>query len=177
MFFGLYNPASGVIRKGLSGPSAEWAALNAIEGELVIESDTEIDNSRQAVDISASPHALIYKTPDKTQIELAVDVNRERSRRIEAGTVIDGVRVTGRDEDTRNLTNLALAAQLRITMGDTTPTIFRDGDNVDHELSPTQVLSLWKNSSAYVSAVYAASWALKGMAEIPQDYSSDHYWP
>lgn len=105
-------------------------------------------------------------------------INADRTRRIVAGKVIDGIHVTGRDEDARNLTNLALAAQLRISTGDTsTVTLFRDGDNVDHELAPLQVMSLWQQSSEYVSALYAASWALKALDPIPADFADDSYWP
>jgi hypothetical protein len=105
-------------------------------------------------------------------------VNVERCRRIVAGKVIDGVHVTGTDEDARNLTNLALAAQLRLAANDTeTLTTFRDGDNIDHQLTPPQILSLWQQSAAYVSELYAASWALKAMEPIPPDYASDTYWP
>jgi hypothetical protein len=72
MFFGLYDPTTGTIRKCLEGPSAEWAALNANEGELVIESDTPIDNSRQAVDVASDPHTLVDQayipTPDELKI-------------------------------------------------------------------------------------------------------------
>lgn len=105
-------------------------------------------------------------------------VNAERQRRIVAGAVIGGVRVTGRDEDARNLTNLALAAQLRIAGGDaTTPTTYRDGDNVDHDLTPPQMLALWQQSAAYVSALYAASWAIKAMEPVPEDVTADELWP
>lgn len=90
-------------------------------------------------------------------------INAERQRRIVAGKAIDGVYVTGRDEDARNLTNLAMAAQRRIGQDDvTTPTVYRDGANVDHELTPPQMLALWQQSAEYVSALYAASWAIKG---------------
>lgn len=106
------------------------------------------------------------------------DVNRERNRRIVAGTVIDGVHVTGRDEDARNLTNLALAAQLRIASGDTTTlTVYRDGQNIDHELTPPQMLALWQQSAAYVSALYAASWAIKAMEPLPENVADDALWP
>lgn len=105
-------------------------------------------------------------------------VNAERQRRILAGKVIDGVHVTGRDEDARNLTNLALAAQLRIASGDTTTlTTYRDGNNVDHELTPPQMLALWQESAAYVSALYAASWAIKAMEPLPEDVTADELWP
>lgn len=109
---------------------------------------------------------------------LKAGINAERQRRIEAGKVIDGVHVTGRDEDARNLMSLALAAQLRLASGDTeTTTTFRDGENVEHELTPVQLLSLWQQSAEYVSALYAASWALKAMEPIPAGYESDGYWP
>lgn len=105
-------------------------------------------------------------------------VNAERQRRIAAGKIIDGVHVTGRDEDARNLMSLTLAAQMRLAAGDTeTTTTFRDGGNVDHELTPTQLLSLWQQSAEYVSALYAASWALKAMEPIPVDFTSNDYWP
>lgn len=112
------------------------------------------------------------------QGELHIEINRERQRRIEFGKDIAGIRVTGSDKDVSNLTNLALGAQLRIGMGDTTTvTVFRDGDNVDHELLPQQVLELWMAASAYVSAIYQASWTLKAIDPIPQDVASDQYWP
>lgn len=104
-------------------------------------------------------------------------VNIERQRRIEAGTIINGVYVTGRDEDARSLTNLALAAQLRIGMGDTsTLTIYRDGENIDHDLTPPQMLALWQQSAEYVSALYAASWAIKAMDPLPEDVTDDALW-
>ncbi|MDI6834496.1 MAG: DUF4376 domain-containing protein [Rhizobiaceae bacterium] len=120
--------------------------------------------------------AVVVYTPPPEPIT-GDDVNRERARRIVAGKVIDGVYVTGRDEDARNLTNLMLGAQLRITAGDTTPTTYRDGNNVDHVLSPEQIVLLWQQSAAYVSALYAASWALKALDPIPADYTADQYWP
>jgi hypothetical protein len=108
----------------------------------------------------------------------ADDVNQERTRRIVAGKTIDGIHVTGRDEDARNLTNLALAAQLRVASGDTaTLTTFRDGDNVDHQLTPPQMLAVWQAASSYVSDLYSASWAIKAMDPLPEDVTSDHLWP
>jgi hypothetical protein len=109
--------------------------------------------------------------------EASALVNRERQRRIEIGVDFDGVWVTGSDKDILNLTNLALGAQLRVAMGDATLTVFRDGRNIDHELAPMQMLGLWQAASAHVSAIYAASWALKGMDPFPVDYQDDSYWP
>lgn len=106
------------------------------------------------------------------------EINAERQRRIIAGKIISGVYVTGRDEDARNLTNLALAAQMRIGMGDAaTITTYRDGDNVDHDLTPPQMLALWQQSAEYVSALYAASWAIKAMDPLPEDVTTNVLWP
>lgn len=106
------------------------------------------------------------------------DVNAERDRRIVAGKTINGIAVTGREEDARNLTNLALAAQMRIASGDTaTLTTFRDGNNVDHDLTPAEMLALWQASAAYVSALYAASWVIKALDPIPLDFDADSRWP
>ncbi len=117
------------------------------------------------------------KPPVPTRDDLHAAINAERQRRIEAGKIINGVYVTGRDEDARNLTNLALAAQMRIAGGDTsTITVYRDGNNVDHELTPPQVLSLWQQSADYVSALYAASWAIKAVDPLPVDVTADELW-
>ena len=86
--------------------------------------------------------------------------------------------MTGTDEDARTLTNLALAAQLRLASGDTeTLTTFRDGANVDHQLTPSQILSLWEESAAYISALYEASWSLKAMDPISAGYATQQWWP
>jgi hypothetical protein len=109
---------------------------------------------------------------------LTASINAERQMRILSGKVIDGVHVTGSDEDARNLTSLALGAQLRLAAGDNeTLTTFRDGENTDHELTPAQLLSLWQQSAEYVSDLYAASWALKAMEPIPADFAEDKWWP
>lgn len=114
---------------------------------------------------------------EQAEISRRALINVERERRIKHGTMINGVRVTGRDQDIRNLTNLALGAQLRVAAGDvTTVTIFRDGDNVDHALTPPQLLSLWQQANAYASALYARSWSIKAMDPLPADIADDALW-
>lgn len=129
-----------------------------------------------------TPDPSIIITAEDKAAEAATarraEVNAERARRIVAGKVIDGVYVTGSDEDARNLTNLALGAQVMLAGGDaTTLTTYRDGNNVDHELTPPQLLSLWQQSAAYVSALYAASWAIKAMDPLPADVADNGLWP
>lgn len=112
------------------------------------------------------------------------DVNDERARRLTAGTTVTvtghgPVALSGRDEDARNLQGLAFAAQLRLSQGDTAhQTTFRDAGNVDHVLTPAQVLEMWSLGSAWIEQVYAASWALKDtQGGIPADYANDGNWP
>lgn len=108
----------------------------------------------------------------------AGDVNAERLRRMLAGTAINGVHVTGSDDDARNLSNLMMLARMRLDAGDeATTTIYRDYNNVDHVLTPADLVALWQAATAYVSALYAASWSLKALDPIPADFADDSYWP
>jgi len=110
------------------------------------------------------------------------DVNAERARRILAGRAFDIagyglVAVEGRDEDVRNLGALGTAALAQIGAGNGTGLMqFRDADNVIHDLTWAQMFALWSASTEYVSALYAASWALKDDG-IPADFADDAYWP
>lgn len=110
-------------------------------------------------------------------------VNRERDRRERAGVTVavpgaGPVPLEGNEKSMRNLQGLAFAASLRIGQGDTTTvTVFRDALNVDHSLVPAQILALWSQGAAYVTALYQASWVLKAMDPIPADYADDAYWP
>jgi hypothetical protein len=113
-----------------------------------------------------------------TSDELRVAINRERERRLLSGKMFDGILVTGSPTDIMNLTSLALGAQLRLASGDTTTTtVFRDGGNNNHALTPQALLSIWSQATTYVSAVYTASWALKDAEIIPQDVTADRWWP
>lgn len=109
-------------------------------------------------------------------------INAERDRRILSGTTVTiagvgDIPLQGGAEHERNLQGLAFAAQMRVASGDTeTITVFRDGDNQNHNLTPLQVLALWQGGAAYISQLYQASWALKALDPIPQDYRNDSYW-
>ncbi|UVK45386.1 DUF4376 domain-containing protein [Mesorhizobium sp. AR07] len=156
-------------------PIVNWAQNPDIPDEAIAITE------QQWTEIFNAPHSWRYEAGALQPYEppaTADDVNRERARRITAGKTIDGIAVTGRDEDARNMTNLALAAQLRLGQGDaTTLTTFRDGSNTDHDLTPPQVLALWQASAEYVSALYAASWAIKAMDPLPVDVTADGFWP
>lgn len=121
--------------------------------------------------------------PTTTPMVTTDMVNAERSRRIASGTQVDVayhgyVALQGRDEDKTNLQGLAFGATLRISGGDTTTlSKFRDAQNVDHFLTPPQLVEMWSLGSAWISSVFQASWDLKAMDPIPLDYTDDKYWP
>lgn len=106
------------------------------------------------------------------------DVNDERTRRIEQGSlftvtgITQQIRVTGRPEDMDTLLALVVTAQLRLSQNDNTITQYRDGNNVDHMMSPAQIIELWSQSMAWVERVYKASWDIKAIDPIPADYVS-----
>lgn len=111
------------------------------------------------------------------------EVNAERDRRIAAGVTVyvEGygpVALQGREKDQTNLLGLQAAAAMRLAAGDTvTLTKFRDADNVDHMLTPPQIVDLWAKGAAWISATYDASWGLKALDPIPADYADDTHWP
>lgn len=110
-------------------------------------------------------------------------VNFERDRRVRAGRAFDvsgygSIHIRGTETDIRNLQGLAFAAQMRIAQGDTTTlTPFRDDANVIHMLTSAQVIDLWSQGAAYVTACFQAAWNLKDNPPIPDDYTEDKYWP
>lgn len=111
-------------------------------------------------------------------------VNAHRDMIIEGGTSVaitdyGSIPLQGRDKDQRNLLGLVQAASLRIAAGDTASlTKFRDAVNVDHFLTPPQIVEMWSKGSAWIESVYDASWALKAMDPIPLDYATNpDYWP
>lgn len=120
---------------------------------------------------------------DHEGLSLDEQVMIERDRRIAAGAVVSipdygDVPVQGGGSHDRNMQALGQVALARTGAGDiTTITLFRDAQNVMHELTPPQVMHLWLGAVAATEAIYAASWALKDMADIPADYADDEYWP
>lgn len=111
------------------------------------------------------------------------DIDRERDRRVQAGLTVTvagygDVALQGRDIDMRNLHGLATAAQLRIAGGaGATLTPFRDRNNEIHQLNQMQILDLWSQGAAFVSAVFQSAWALKDNPPIPANFADDEFWP
>lgn len=110
-------------------------------------------------------------------------VNAERDRRINAGATISvtgygDIPVQGRPGDQINLIALGDTAKELAAAGQTGAVIpFRDTNNVVHDLTPDQVIEMVATAKQHVSAIYAASWALKDAESVPIDYDNDQHWP
>lgn len=116
-----------------------------------------------------------------TSLPSEADVNLERRRRIEAGTDIEiagygTVALQGRPEDQTNLLSRFNVAMLKIQSGDSSTMVFRDRRDVNHELTPQQMVNVYTAGMAWVETQYKASWALKAMSPIPVDFRNDGYW-
>lgn len=94
-------------------------------------------------------------------------INRARSRRLAAGTVLEvddmAIAVSAADRLT--------LMELRLAGGDA---IFRDAANVEHTLSPGQIARLWTAFRAWHERVYRASWRLKDSAD--EDIEKEESW-
>lgn len=107
-------------------------------------------------------------------------INMERTRRFAMGAPIDlggGLifRADVSGEARINITALGAAAAQALAAGSPFSIVFRDAANVSHTLDAAQTAALAQQAMAYVSAVYAASWALKDGTET--DITNDANWP
>lgn len=95
-------------------------------------------------------------------------IDSDRYVAIDAGFEHNGMPVQTRTQDRENLQGLVTAAQLDSQAIFT----FRDGDNVEHQLSAAEVIALGVAAMQHVQAQYVKSWALKDQidnAESPED--------
>lgn len=90
-----------------------------------------------------------------------------------------------RDEtDTRNIQGVVTTAMILQTQGITDPVLeFRDADNVNHALTPSQAIAMGMAVSAHVNALYSAKWTHDAAIEQLADtaacaaYDIEAGWP
>lgn len=107
------------------------------------------------------------------------DVNRERDRRIAAGSTFTvtgygDVPITGRERDMIFLDGLKARAKELQT--DAPVMEFRDALNVNHFLTPDQIVELVDKGFAWIQQVMKVSWDMKDNG-IPEDFQDDIHWP
>jgi len=104
-------------------------------------------------------------TAAKTAACTRIEAKRQTLER--AGVTIswpDGTKSkiqTRDDRDWRNINGVASRGLARITQADVTPDWFRDADNVDHSLTPTQALDMGQQAATAISKLAKVAQAAK----------------
>ncbi|MEO0980015.1 MAG: hypothetical protein AAFY24_22315 [Pseudomonadota bacterium] len=116
------------------------------------------------------------------------EVDAERQRRIDQGAEFDlvgglTIAITGRQRDQTTLTGVYMVALAQHGAGETGQTlVYRDRTNVNHMLTPQQVIDLYLKGLQWITAIMQVSWDMKDGAGIytdgiPADYVEDDHWP
>ena len=126
--------------------------------------------------------------PTEVLAALRAAINAERDMRLAAGTsfavqgIADPIPLTGRPFDQSVYLALLIRAQAYKAAGVTAPVLtIRAGDDVIHQITPDQMISLISQAMAWVEAVMSVSWAMKDgtapfEAGIPADVTKDKWW-
>jgi len=189
----IYDPSTGEILHSYRSNRPDWLAAQVKPGEAYIEGDYPahkyyIENGAPVAKGNPPGPYHVWDMASKSWVEDASlvdpsEVNAERAKRIEAGVSVtvsghpDPVVVQGRPEDRENLNGLATAAILKQQAGDTSTNTFRDKNNVNHTLTPAQIIDLYAKATGWIEAVYTASWTIKAMDPLPTDFRDNSYWP
>jgi hypothetical protein len=113
-------------------------------------------------------------------------VNRERTKRTDAGFVFDGNKYDSDPVSIRNITGAATMANFAILRG-ALPKDYRwsskdkdfewiIADNTTVKLDAHQMSQLGIAAAVWVESVIFKARALKNMEKIPEDYQDDKHW-
>lgn len=133
-------------------------------------------------------YELVPEPPAPVPTPTGDDVNAERDRRIAIGHMftISGygdIPLQGRIQDQINLQARQSAALRAKAAGVADPVlILRDAENVNHMLTPDQMIDLVDQGISWIEATMMVSWAMKDgtvpfEGGIPADFAADVYWP
>jgi hypothetical protein len=110
------------------------------------------------------------------------DIIAERSRRLAQGFNYDfgderGVhRIGTTDADMKGWDEVAKASQAFIALGQSETTFTIVTDTGPAEVTALEFQAILAAATAFRQPIWAASFALQGMSEIPLDFTSDIYW-
>lgn len=160
------------------------------------ETVTDVETPAGAVEVPQRPSA--YHVWDQALNDNAGDwaqgpmpeisvgqVNDERDRRLRLGATVNVVgygnveaQLRPGEEDGVNLLGQVAQAQILIGLTDLVTTLrWRDGNNIEHQLTAPQMIDFAQKAAAWKEDIYAHSWTIREMDPIPQDYADDSRWP
>lgn len=121
-----------------------WDGTQWVEGKPQAELDETIrEGKRQAIDSlreAKIANGLVYTFPD---------------------TGLPGTVQLRNSLDVRNVSGLGSAAHALMTLGNTNPLSFTDGENVVHSLAPSEMLNMTLAVQAFISELYVKARAKK----------------
>lgn len=147
-----------------------------------------LNASKTAVEFLSQSQIDAARLPDiKAALLKAVD--DERESRIAQGMLYtfpdgQGTVQLRSERDMRNVQGVASAGQALTMLGDTTTKLtFRDTENVTHEMTGSQAVTMGMAVSGFITAFYQAAWshkdAIKDLTTIPsiETYDITTGWP
>lgn len=114
--------------------------------------------------------------PDSEKVNTERDVRLKESVGFNVSGYSETIYISGADE--QNLIGLIPLALIQTGNGNGASTLtWRDNNNFEHIITYDQLIELYLSAASYKSSVYESSWVLKGMNELPENYTNDLYWP
>lgn len=126
----------------------------------------KLNSAKTAVEFLSQSQIDAERIP-ALKADLKHQVNALRDQHIGAGMVYTFPDGTGTIQlrnatDLRNVQGVASAGQALAAIGDTTAKLkFRDAENVSHELTGTQAMTMGLAVSSFITAYYEAAWLHK----------------
>lgn len=149
------------------------AAADAVPNGKVVTS-----TSVQRVDGVVKFVDALQDAPPPTSEQIAAEVERRIALPLRVdGLSVDGFQINMDAPSQRNLQGLASVGMYLASAAPSLTTAFRDYSNEQHDLLPTDLVAMGLQVAERIQAVYEASWALKAMNPVPNDYADDSYWP
>ncbi|WP_281978798.1 hypothetical protein [Pseudorhizobium flavum] len=142
--------------------------------------ETDVGPTHEVVPLTADELAAMEAEAQSARRAL---VDQEHDRRASAGksftvTGYGDVALEGSLRTQTVLLALKDTARDLINASVTDPVLMlTDRDNVDHYLTPSQVVELVNAGKQYMQELHAAKRALKEMQPVPADLADDGYWP
>ena len=126
--------------------------------------DTEEHGRLLFADAQAT--AAPYVAPLPTLAQRKKEVDALRVQVIASGLPYDfsdglGTIQLRNESDVRNVMGVAASGQALLSMNSTQTIAFRDSENVTHDLSPSDVVSMGLAVSAFISGHYSTAWSHK----------------
>lgn len=118
-----------------------------------------------------------YAPPAPTSAD--VDAERDRRRYLQISVTTSPTGTFPIDMDATSQLNIQGLVTAGLYLANAAPsqvTVFRDANNTNHNLLPSELIAMGLGVQAYIGNLYAKSWALKAMSPIPADFAADSYW-